>query len=196
MSLGDVDGVVALQPLCYPPPFNPSLLWQREHIERHLAVFPEGHFVATAEGRVVGSASNTIISEEAWRAHAPWKETVGGFMIETFDPKGTTLYGLDISVDPAFRGRGIARALYQARFDLVREKRLVRYGTTCRLPGFHTSGVGTPESYADEVVAGNRMDPTLTPLLKMNLTYLGVAMDHMDDPESGNSAAILEWRPE
>jgi GNAT superfamily N-acetyltransferase len=185
-----------LQPLCYPPPFNPSLLWQREHIERHLAVFPEGHFVATAEGRVVGSASNTIISEEAWRAHPPWKETVGGFMIETFDPKGTTLYGLDISVDPAFRGRGIARALYQARFDLVREKRLVRYGTTCRLPGFHTSGVGTPESYADEVVAGNRMDPTLTPLLKMNLTYLGVAMDHMDDPESGNSAAILEWRPE
>ncbi|MER3496087.1 MAG: GNAT family N-acetyltransferase, partial [Chloroflexota bacterium] len=49
--------------------------------------------------------------------------------------------------------------------------------------------------YAEEVVAGRIEDRTLTPLLKMGLRYLGVKPEYMEDLESRNFGAILEWRP-
>ena len=36
LQRADVEGVVALQRACFPPPFPEELLWKREHIERHL----------------------------------------------------------------------------------------------------------------------------------------------------------------
>ena len=193
MELGHIDGVVTLQSLCFPPPFDPELLWKREHLERHVQLFQAGQFVALLEDQVVASCSNTLISEANWLAHRSWEETVGGYFLENFDPNGTTLYGLDISVHPDFRRRGVARALYQARFRLVQE-RFVRYGTACRLPDFVHNHFPAPEPYARAVARGEVSDRTLTPLLKMGLTMTDVLTNYMDDPESGNAAALLEWR--
>lgn len=193
VTKGDIDAVVALQPLAFPPPFDPDLLWQREHIERHVAIFPEGQFLAEIDGRVVGSCSNTRISEERWTAHQGWDATVGGPLLTTYDPSGTTLYGLDISVHPDFRRLGIGRALYRARFALVVESGLARYGTACRMPDFASAGeLITPTDYGVAVARGEVADRTLTPLLRMGLSYGGIIDGYMDDPESGNAAAVLE----
>ncbi len=151
------------------------------------------------ESQIVGSASNTRISEDKWHAHKSWDETVGGPFLTNFDPKGSTLYGLDISVHPAWRGKGVGRALYQARFGLVRTQGLTRYGTACRIPGYLnwslTAEDPSPEKYVAEVVAQRAADRTLTPLLRYGLRFLDVIHDYMDDEESANSAALLEWKP-
>lgn len=194
MDVQHLDEVVALQAECFPPPFDPELLWKKEHLERHLELFPEGQFVAVLQEEVIASCSNTLIAEENWLAHRSWEETVGGYFLETFDADGTTLYGLDISVHPSHRRQGIAKALYQVRFDLVRV-RLSRYGTACRLPDFIHNHFPTPELYASAAVAGRVEDRTLSPLLKLGLTMTDVLTDYMDDPESGNAAALLEWTP-
>ncbi|MBC8064857.1 MAG: GNAT family N-acetyltransferase [Chlorobia bacterium] len=199
MSHEDLDGAVALQRACFPAPFPENLLWNRSHLERHLAIFPAGQFVSIQEGQVIASASSTRISEVDWAAHTSWEETVGGPYLESFDPTGSTLYGLDISVHPEHRGQGLGRLLYQARFNLVASLGLTRYGTACRLPGFQVfsqSQTGaTVEDYADHIVQGRLQDRTLTPLLRYELTFLGVIHDYMDDDESGNAAAQLEWKP-
>ncbi len=189
-----LEGVVALQTLCFPPPFDPGLLWNEEHLKMHLELFPRGQFVALDGDLVVASCSNTLISEENWIQHRSWDETVGGYFLSTFDPQGTTVYGLDISVHPDYRRQGIARALYQARFQLVKS-RFTRYGTACRLPEFVHNHFPTPELFASAVARGEVTDRTLTPLLKMGLTMTDVLTNYMDDPESGNAAALLEWRP-
>lgn len=44
----DIEGAVALQRDCFPPPFPEELLWQISHLQRHLEIFPEGQFVAFA----------------------------------------------------------------------------------------------------------------------------------------------------
>lgn len=194
MELRHLEGVVALQTLCFPPPFDPELLWRAEHLERHLELFPQGQFVAVMGEQVVASCSNTIISEENWLAHRSWEETVGGYFLDTFDQIGSTIYGLDISVHPEFRRMGIARALYQARFNVVRSG-YSRYGTACRLPDFVHNHFPTPELFASAVNRGEVVDRTLTPLLRMGLVMTDVLTEYMDDPESGNAAALLEWRP-
>lgn len=193
-----VQAAVELQRLAFPPPFDAELLWKADHLLHHIALFPAGQFAAlNEEGVVMGTCSNTRITDENWHSHQDWDTTVGGPFLTTFNPGGSTLYGLDISVHPDFRRMGVARALYSARFDLIRrDDALLRYGTACRIPGFadHRSSF-LPETYVQRVVEGHCSDPTLTPLLKMGLTYLETIADYMEDEESGNAAAMLEWKP-
>jgi GNAT superfamily N-acetyltransferase len=199
MRFEDVPAVVALQKLAFPPPFSEELHWDPEHLVRHIELFPEGQLVADCDGEVVGSCSNTIVSEHAWRAHGSWYETVGGPDLHGFAPLGTTLYGLDISVHPEHRRAGIGRRFYQSRFELVRRRGLARYGTGCRLPDFRSYQKEHPEvdarEYARRVVAGEASDRTLTPLLRYGLDFVGVKEKYMEDDESGDAAALLEWRP-
>jgi GNAT superfamily N-acetyltransferase len=190
----DVPEMVALQRACFPAPFPEELLWNAAHLARHLQLFPEGQFVVFGGPIVIASASNTIISEENYVLHADWDATVGGPFLSTFDANGSTLYGLDISVHPNYRGKGIAKQLYRARFEFVRVLRLARYATGCRVPDFHAYA-GSLEDYVQEVARGERIDRTLTPLLKMGLRVIGVHPNYMEDEESRNGAALLEWKP-
>jgi len=195
LSEQTIDATVALQAACFPPPFPTELLWQRSHLLQHLQVFPAGQFVARSSDRVVGSATSLIVSEAVWQAHLPWEITVGGHQLTNHEPSGTTLYGVDISVDPEFRGRGIARALYQARMDLVDELKLRRFGTACRLPGVRDWKRATGRSIQDyivEVESGNVVDPTLTPLLRLGLSPIGFIEGYMEDEESLDAAALIE----
>lgn len=191
----DIPAVVNLQRACFPLPFPEDLLWKPEHLRRHLRVFPEGQFVATEGENLIASCTNLIITEENWLAHRNWEETVGGHFLNEHDPKGTTLYGVDISVHPNARMRGVARRLYEARFRLVVEWGLVRYGTAVRMPDFSTSGEPLVHDYMTKVAAGELTDRTLTPLLRLGCRAIGVIENHMEDEESGHAAAILEWTP-
>lgn len=195
MVAADVLGAVALQRLAFPPPFSEDLHWDPEHLLQHVELFPDGQFVADQEGVIVGSCSNTIISEEKWQAHGGWGATVGGPMLRGFRRDGTTLYGLDIAVHPAYRRQGVGRGFYQARFDLVKRLGLTRYGTACRMPDFANHPGFTIREYAQRVHGGEIQDRTLTPLLRYGLAFIDVIENYMEDRESGNAAALLEWRP-
>lgn len=198
MAPEDIKGAVALQKACFPPPFSQDLLWNHEHLERHTDIFPIGQFVALAHPNlVIGSASSCLITEGAWQAHGSWSETVGGPFIQNHDPQGSTLYGLDISVHPEWRRYGVGRALYEARFTLVDNLNLSRYGTGCRVPGYSKWAAASDnravEDYCEQVAAGKLTDRTLTPLLKFGLKFVCVVHDYMEDEESKNAAALLEW---
>ena len=197
MTIHDVSGVVDLQRACFPEPFPEELLFHPNHVAMHVSIFPPGQFVAALDdGTIVASSSSMLIASDRWVKHLPFVEATGGLALNRHDSLGDVLYGIDISVHPDFRGRGIAGQLYQARFDLVREKQLRLYGTVARMPDFSHEHHGlTPQGYAQSVVDGWRKDRTLTPLLRIGLTYRGVIAGYMHDAESGNSGAILEWAP-
>lgn len=199
MAEKDLNGVVALQPLAFPPPFPQDYHWDADSLSGPTTVFPEGQWVAECEGKIVASCCNTIISEAQWAKHANWWQTVGGVELREFDPNGSTLYGLDIAVHPSFRRMGIGRAFYQRRYHMVRERNLTRYGTACRIPDYRSFATlhprTTPEQYVDLVVKGEHNDRTLSPLLRMGMTHVGLIHDYMQDFESADCGALLEWLP-
>lgn len=194
-----IDGAVALQSACFPPPFDPGLLWNHAHLDRHIAIFPEGQFVATEDDVVVGSATSLIVSEPTWIKHGDWESTVGGHYLAGHDDRGSTLYGVDVSVHPDHRGKGVGRKLYEARFGLLRARGLARFGTACRIPDWRLwaarSGSADQRVYVDSVLRGDTIDRTLTPLLRYGLRFVELIQDYMEDEESGNAAALLEWTP-
>ncbi|MBL8059891.1 MAG: GNAT family N-acetyltransferase [Chthonomonas sp.] len=192
MVADDIPGVVALQRLCFPPPFRVDQLWTVEHLTSHLGIFAPGQFVAIDEGTILGSASAALVCEQVWNEHRSWEGTLVSFYLEGHDPTGTTLYGADISVHPLSRGKGVGRALYHARFNLVQKLGIARFGTGCRLPGLKASGLD-PEVYISQVQANDRTDLTLTPLLRYGLTLHGVIENYMNDEESLNCAALLSY---
>jgi GNAT superfamily N-acetyltransferase len=190
-----LEGVVAIQPMAFPPPFDPELHWQREHLVRHLEVFAIGQWVAVADELVVGSCSNTRISEKSWCEGASWDEMVGGYFLNSFDVAGTTLFGLDISVHTDWRGVGIGRAFYQFRKELTLQLGLKRYATVSRIPDYHyCASRMSADEYVGAVQRRELIDRTLTPLLKYGLQVERVVPGYLEDPESCDVGCRLEWK--
>lgn len=191
----DIPQLLEVQRECFPPPYPEEQLWSPEQLESHIAIFPAGALCADAGGRVVGSCTNLIIRFDPAHPQHTWAEVSDNGYIRTHDPHGDSLYGIDIAVRPAYRGRGIARLMYQARYDLVRRLGLRRFLTAGRMPGYHLHAATlTPEQYAARVIAGELADPVITPQLRAGLRPVAVLRDYLPDEESGNAALMLEWR--
>lgn len=194
-TLDDLPGLLTIQAECFPPPFPPELWWRREQIASHVERFPEGALCVEHDGQLLASATALIIAFDPAHPDHTWAEVADGGFLRTHRPEGDTLYGIDVAVRPAWRGRGVARLLYQARFALVRRLGLLRFLAGSRLSGWHHHRELSHETYAAEVVAGRLIDPVITPQLKAGLHPLSVIHDYIEDDESGNAALLMEWTP-
>lgn len=116
----------------------------------------------------------------------------GGGWLTHHQPGGDWLYGLDMSIHPAWRGRGGARLLYRARHCLVRH-----LGLRGQLTVGMTGGYGalrdqfSCEDYYRQWLDGLRTDPTLTPQQKIGFGPLALIPDYLDDPVCGNFGVLL-----
>jgi ribosomal protein S18 acetylase RimI-like enzyme len=174
------------------PQLSTLLLWRDEHWQSHIDHFPEGQWVAEVEGKVVGCCANLRVSVERATSQHTWKQITDWGTIKGHEPNGDILYGFEIMVHPDFRRRGIGKKLYQARFEYVRKHQLRGFIAMGRFPNYSRHGDGlTPEQYVAEVVNGTRVDRTLTAQIKSGCRVLGVVHDYLNDPKSGNAAAIL-----
>lgn len=194
-TLADFHDLVRIQSECFPPPFPSELWWSQEQIASHVALFPVGALCAIDGQTIVGSATCNRIQFELEHAGHNWSEAADNGYIRNYNPMGDTLYGIDIGVRPAWRGRGVARALYEARFELVRSLGLKRFLAGSRMSGYHKYIYMTPEQYAEEVVAGRIIDPVVTPQLKAGLRPLKVVREYLPDEEARNCALLMEWKP-
>lgn len=194
--MADWDGLFHIQRECFPPPYPEAQLWSREQIASHIERFPDGALCAEVDGELVGSCTSLIIQFDPAHPDHTWSEITADGYITTHNPAGDSLYGVDMAVRPAWRGRGIARAMYAARYDLVRRLGLKRFLAAGRMPGYSRyADRWTQEEYAEAVVSGQVTDLVITPQLKAGLKPVHVIRGYLPDAESGNAALLLEWRP-
>jgi predicted amidohydrolase/ribosomal protein S18 acetylase RimI-like enzyme len=191
LGADDYDTIVEIQTRCFPG-MRP---WSREQYDSQLRIFPEGQVCVEYQGKLVASACCLIVEFDEHSAWHSWQEISDNGFITNHDPEGDTLYGIEIMVDPNFRGMRLARRLYDYRKEMCREKNLARIIVGGRIPGYggHAETMSAAE-YVDQVAAGRLFDPVLTPQLSNQFALKGLIPNYFpNDRESRGYATFLEW---
>lgn len=163
----------------------------------HLAVFPEGQFVAieATSGRVVGHTSSLIIHYDPPHPHLQtWAQITGCATFRTHDPTGEWLYGAESCVHWDFQGKGIGKRLTLARFALCRRLNLRGMISGSVIMNYReVAHLLTPEAYVREVVAGRRFDNNLSKQLKMGFSAGNLIPNYVSDDTSLGWGVALLW---
>ena len=182
----------ALQRIVFPDLAEEELL-HAEQYKKHVEIFPEGQFVALHHDKVVGATSTIryhfdINNQE----HHTFFEIMGGGWFTTHHPNGEWLYGMDVSVHPAYRNKGIAKALYRARQDTVKQFGLKGQVTVGMLNGYSkVKDEMSIEAYYEKVKNEELFDPTVSVQQKIGFEIVGLMKDYLNDPTCGNAGAVI-----
>ena len=188
----DATQLEELQKIVFPTLADDELI-RAVHYLRHLEVFPEGQFVITDKDQVIGMTTTMRTNFDFENHHHTFKETIAGGWLSNHDPNGDWLYGLDMGVLPAYRGRGLARALYRARQSVAKSLGLKGQLTVGMMSGYGAvSTTISGEQYYEELRVGQRKDPTLTPQMKIGFVPVALMPEHLNDPVCGNYGVLIK----
>jgi GNAT superfamily N-acetyltransferase len=159
---------------------------------RHVELFPEGQFVVLDGERVVGSTSTIRRRFDFSHPSHTFADIIQGGWLTSHEPTGDWLYGADLGISPAYRGRGLAQALYAARQELVWTLGLRGQLTAGMMAGY---GARKHEMNADDyfkgLQAGTINDPTLSMQLKMGFEILALLPNHLHDAVCDNYSVLI-----
>lgn len=187
----DFDAVVALQQKCFPG--MPT--WSKAQFESQIEHFPEGQVCVECDGLMVASSSSLIVDYDLYSDWHDWKSVADGGFIRNHDPNGDVLYGIEIMVDPEYRGMKLARRLYEVRKQLVRDRNLKGIVIGGRMPGYskHKDAMSAHE-YVQDVEDKTLYDPVLTTQLANGFELKQLIPDYLPtDEDSGGWATHMEW---
>jgi len=166
-------------------------------IRGQVTSFADGQFVAEYEGQIVGYCATFLAREALVLGPHRWDEITGHGFASRHDPNGDWLYGMEVFIDPDFRGLRIGQRLYNERKKLCQYLRLKGVAFGGRLPGLakRRRRVGTPEEYVEQVQNKKLRDPVLSFQLRNGFEFIGILHDYLpDDTASLGHAAHLVWR--
>ncbi len=180
----------ALQKLVFPTLAKESLM-RKEHYLNHIQIFPEGQFVAVVGDRVIGMTTTIRYHLHLHDKHT-FNEVFDQGFLNTHQPDGDWLYGMDIGTHPDFRGLGIAGFLYDARQETVRKLGLKGQYTYGMLSGYGAlKDALSAERYYDQVVENRMKDPTVSRQIKYGFKPYGLVAGYVEDPVCDGYCALL-----
>ncbi|MFB5283134.1 GNAT family N-acetyltransferase [Peribacillus sp. Hz7] len=191
----DFDELIKVQSECFPPPFPEELWWNREQLNNHVTLFPEGAICVEVNGQLAGSLTTLCVDFDPAHPTHSWSEITDDGYIRNHQGNGNTLYVVDISIRPKYRKFGLGKWMMLAMYQLVIEKKLDRLLGGGRIPGFkRVSGRMTAKEYVEKVLSGELNDPVISFLLKCGRTPIAVVENYLEDDESQNYGVLMEWK--
>ena len=169
--------------------------WREERIEKLLEIFPEGQLCVKVNERVVGAALSIIVDYGRFGDEHTYQEITGNYSFSTHDPEGDVLYGIEIFIRPDYRGKRLARRLYNARKELCEKLNLKAIVAGGRLPYFSKYATShTTKQYIEKVKSKEIYDPTLSFQLANDFHVKRILKGYMPgDKDSLEYAALIEW---
>ncbi len=179
-----------LQKLVFPTLSKDSLMI-KEHYLNHIRIFPEGQFVAVKDGKVIGMTTSIRYHLDMNDKHT-FNEVLDGGFLNTHQPNGDWLYGMDIGTHPDYRGLGIASYLYDARQEMVVKLKLKGQYTYGMMSGYGAvKDKMTAEEYYKQLLEGKVKDPTVTRQLKNKFKPYGLVPGYVEDPVCDGYCVLL-----
>jgi predicted amidohydrolase/ribosomal protein S18 acetylase RimI-like enzyme len=188
----DIKDLIALSKKVYPNmiPYTPAMLLAQ------INNFGDGHFVVEYEGKVVGYCASFIIDEETALSSHSWKEITGAGYASRHNPKGQYLYGMEVCVDPEYRGLRIGQRLYSQRKRLCQKLKLKGIIFGARMAELHKKikKYKTPEDYLKAIKEKKTRDTTISFQIRNGFEVLGLLKDYLPgDKDSHGYAVHMIW---
>jgi GNAT superfamily N-acetyltransferase len=179
-----------LQKIVFPTLAKESLM-RSEHYLNHIHIFPDGQFVAVKDGKVIGMTTAIRYHLDLRDKHT-FNDVLDGGFLNTHQPDGDWLYGMDIGTHPDFRGKGIAKYLYNARQETVKRLRLKGQYTYGMMSGYgDAKGVMGATEYYALLLEGKIKDPTVSRQIKNGFKPYGLVPGYVDDPVCDGYCVLL-----
>jgi len=169
--------------------------WGEKDIKRLLNIFPEGQLVVLVDDKVVGSALSLIVDYKKATANHTYEKITGNYTFDTHDYDGEVLYGIDVFIDPEYRGLRLGRRLYDARKELCEQLNLKSIIFAGRIPNYNDyAEENTPKEYIDKVRLKEIHDPVLSFQLSNDFHVIKVMRNYLEgDKSSQEYAVLMEW---
>jgi 4-aminobutyrate aminotransferase/(S)-3-amino-2-methylpropionate transaminase len=181
----------ALQRLCFPT-LDDAERFKAPHYLKHLELFPDGQFVVLDGDRVVGATTTLRLHVDFDHVAHTFADIIQGGWLTSHEPDGDWLYGADVGVDPAYRGRGLATALYAARQETVWRLQLNGQVTAGMIRDYGAvKDRMSAQDYYQGVVDGRIKDSTLSMQLGVGFEPRGLLASYLNDPVSDNYSVLL-----
>ena len=181
----------ALQRVCFPT-LDEAERFKAVHYRKHLELFADGQFVVLDGDTVVGATTTLRLAFDFQHVTHTFADIIQGGWLTSHVPDGDWLYGADVGVDPAYRGRGLATALYAARQELVWRLGLKGQVTAGMIPGYGAvKDRMSARAYYDGVVDGRIRDSTLSMQLRVGFEPRALLANYLNDPVSDNYSVLL-----
>jgi len=205
----DLPGILEVENKAWPE----KLRANRQVYEFRLKTFPEGLLIAEADGKIEGVVVTQKVSSEVADQGRSWNEiTDGGRIKKTHNPRGNTLYGVNLSVFSR-APRGVATALLEAIGKKAIINNIKQIVLGARIPGFkryfeeycHQHRLShLSEKQKDEIAEeyiktftpkGKPLDPEINfYYTKAGTSVLKLLPNYIEDPESLNYGVLLVWK--
>ncbi|HNM14765.1 MAG TPA: GNAT family N-acetyltransferase, partial [bacterium] len=191
LTIDDYESVTELQIRSFPG-MKP---WSYDQFESQIRLFAEGQIGIEYNGLLVASSSSLILDFDPYKDWHSWKEISDNGYIRNHIVNGNTLYGIEIMVDPGYRGLRLARRLYEARKSLARKYNLRSIILGGRIPGYDKfADQMDVKSYVEKVSSKVLVDPVLTTQIANGFVLKRIIPNYlMSDTESRGYATFLEW---
>lgn len=170
-------------------------VWDPEPIKRLLHDFPEGQLCIEVNGVVAAVALTLVIRYADYGDDHSYSQVTGKGDLNTHNPKGDVLYGIEVFVHPDYRGLRLGRRLYDARKDLCEGLNLRAIMAGGRIPGYkkHADKM-RPGEYIEKVRLKELYDPILTFQLSNQFHVKKILTSYLPfDTDSLEYATLLEW---
>ncbi len=185
------EALATLQKAIFPT-LAPEQQFRAEHYRHHIAMFPEGQLVAVAGGEIIAATTTLRVGECLASGQHSFPQIFGEGWLTAHDPEGRWLYGADLGVVEAWRGRGVGRALYAARHEVVNRLGLSGQITVGMLAGYGAlAGQMEAGAYYAELLDGKRSDPTISVQLRIGFRPRGLIPDYVSDPACAGYGVLL-----
>ena len=159
--------------------------------------FPDGQFVILVDEKVVGYCATFRISEQIGLKPHTWAEITGNGYASRHDPNGDWLYGMEVCVDPEYRGYRLGQRLYNERKKLCQSLGLKGIVFAGRLPTLakRIKKYGDVEKYIEAIKSKQARDPVLSFQLHNGFEVIGIIPEYLTvDHESMGYGIHLIWR--
>lgn len=172
----------------------------KEMFESRIETFLEGTLVAEIDGKIVGVVATEIVNYDLEKNAYSWYEiTDNGYIKNSHNQNGDTIYGVDLSVAPSYQGLRVGSKLLETIGKLAIKYNLKQGMVGSRIPNYYKyaekMSVGEYIRTSTKTEKGEKpLDPEIHFYKKAGMEIIKIIPNYFEDSESKNYGILLLWR--